>query len=67
VLFAGIYPGIEFLTTFGEYSKADSLPDALNVSALSVDVVMVIAAIGVFILGSWMEKKCQSSSCETSI
>ncbi|QWD64693.1 YeeE/YedE thiosulfate transporter family protein [Polynucleobacter sp. MWH-UH2A] len=67
VLFAGIYPGIEFLTTFGEYSKADSLPDALNVSALSVDVVMVIAAIGVFILGSWMEKKCKSSGCGTSV
>ncbi|WP_353431435.1 YeeE/YedE thiosulfate transporter family protein [Polynucleobacter sp. MWH-UH23A] len=67
ILFAGIYPGIEFLTTIGEYTKADSLPDALHVSALSVDVVMVIAAIGVFILGSWMERKCKSSSCETSV
>ena len=57
VLFAGIYPSIEFLTTLGEYVKADSLPDAFNISSLSIDVGMVIAAVGVFILGSWMEKK----------
>ena len=57
ILFAGIYPSIEFLTTMGEYVKADALPDAFNISALSIDVGMVIAAVGVFILGSWMEKK----------
>ena len=60
VLFAGIYPAIESLTTLGEYSKADSLPDAFNISVMSIDVVMVVAAIGVFVLGSWMEKKCKS-------
>lgn len=26
VLFAGIYPTIEFVTTLGEYAKADALP-----------------------------------------
>jgi hypothetical protein len=57
VLFAGIYPSIELLTTLGEFAQGDSLPDALNISALSVDAGMVIAAIGLFILGSWMEKK----------
>ena len=57
VLFAAIYPSIEALTTLGEFSKADSLTDAFNISALSINVVLVIAAIGVFILGSWMEKK----------
>lgn len=57
VLFAGTYPSIEFLTTMGEYVKADSLPDAFNISGLSIDVGMVIAAVGIFILGSWMEKK----------
>ena len=57
VLFAGIYPSIEFLTTLGEYAKADSLPDAFNISGLSIDIGLIIAAVGVFILGSWMEKK----------
>ena len=57
VLFAGIYPSIEFLTTLGEYAKADALPDAFSISSLSIDIGMVIAAVGVFVLGSWMEKK----------
>lgn len=57
VIFAGVYPSIEFLTTLGEYAKADTLTDAFHFSEWSIDVVMVIAAIGVFMLGSWMEKK----------
>jgi uncharacterized protein len=57
VLFAGIYPNIEFLTTLGEYAKADALPEAFNISDLSIDIGMVIAAVGVFVLGSWMESK----------
>lgn len=57
VLFAGLYPTIEALTTLGEYALADALPDALHVSSLSINIGMVVAAIGIFILGSWMEKK----------
>lgn len=57
VIFAGIYPSIETLTTLGEFGKADTLPEALNISDLTINVVMVIAAVGVFFLGSWMEKK----------
>jgi len=57
VMFAGIYPSIEVLTTLGDFAQGDSLPDAFNISELSVDVGMVIAAIGLFMLGSWMEKK----------
>lgn len=57
VIFAGIYPSIETLTTLGEFSKADVLPDALNTSDLTINFIMVIAAIGIFFLGSWMEKK----------
>ncbi|QWE05263.1 YeeE/YedE thiosulfate transporter family protein [Polynucleobacter sp. JS-JIR-II-50] len=57
VLFAGIYPTIEFVTTLGEYAKADALPDAFNISSLSIDIGMIVAAIVVFILGSWMERK----------
>ena len=57
VLFAGNYPTIEFVTTLGEYAKADALPDAFNISSLSIDIGMIVAAIVVFILGSWMERK----------
>lgn len=57
VVFAVIYPEIEVLTTLGEFTKADSLPDAFNISDWSIDVGMIFAAVGVFVLGSWMEKK----------
>jgi hypothetical protein len=67
ILFASTYPAIESLTTLGEYSKADSLPDAFNISAMSIDVVMIVAAIGVFVLGSWMEKKCKNSISDSSV
>jgi hypothetical protein len=60
VLFSSIYPSIEFLTTLGEYAKADALPDAFNISSLSIDIGMVIAAVGVFVLGSWMESKSKA-------
>ena len=57
VLFAGIFPSVEFLTSLGEYSAADTLGDAFAISSVSIDIGMIIAAIGVFALGSWMEKK----------
>ena len=56
-MFAGIYPSIEPLTYLGEITNADSLPELFNISSLMIDVLMVLAAIGVFILGSWMESK----------
>ena len=57
VLFAGIYPSIEALTSLGEYAKADTLPDAFNISDIAINIIMIVAAVGIFILGSWMEKK----------
>ena len=57
VIFAGIYPSIEALTSLGEYAKADSLPDALGTSDMVINVGMVIAAVVIYVLGSWMEKK----------
>lgn len=57
ILFAGLYPSVEFLTLLGEYGAADTLGDAFHISNLSIDIAMIIAAIGVFVLGSWMEKK----------
>ena len=67
VVFAIIYPSIEGLTTLGEYLKADSLPDAFNISAMSIDLMMVVAAVGVFVLGSWMEKKCRHPDCGSTV
>ncbi len=61
ILFAGIYPSVEFLTLLGEYGAADTLGDAFHISNLSIDIAMIIAAIGVFVLGSWMEKKSKGS------
>lgn len=57
VLFAGAYPSIEALTTLGKFTQADSLPDALHISDLSINVVMIVVAIGIFVMGSQMEKK----------
>ncbi|QWD60865.1 DUF6691 family protein [Polynucleobacter sp. MWH-UH35A] len=63
IVFAVIYPSVEVLTTLGEFSKADSLTDAFNISPLSINIGMVLAAIGIFILGSWMEKKSKGAVC----
>ena len=57
VVFAVIYPKIEVLTTLGEFVKADSLPDAFNIPDWSINIGMIIVAVGVFFLGSWMESK----------
>ena len=57
VVFSGLYPFIESLTSLGEYAKADALPEALNISDIWVNAVMILAAVGVFIFGTWMEKK----------
>ena len=67
VVFAGIYPSIEMLTTLGEFTKADSLPDAFNISKTSIDIAMVVAAVGVFLLGTWMEKKSKGPVCSQDI
>ena len=48
---------IEFLTSAGEYVQASTLPEALNSSDVLINACMIGAAIGVFVLGSWMEKK----------
>jgi len=57
VMFAGIYPSIEAVTSLGEFSKADALPEALNISSLTINLVLIVAAVGVFFLGSWMENR----------
>ncbi len=56
-LFASLYPGIEFLTSLGEYAQADTLPAAFKTSDVVVNLIMVAAAVGIFIFGSWMEQR----------
>jgi len=55
-IFAGLFDQTEFLTSMGEYVKAETLPEAFNASDLTINIVMILAAIGVFLLGSYMEK-----------
>ncbi|OZA02668.1 MAG: hypothetical protein B7Y05_23480, partial [Polynucleobacter sp. 24-46-87] len=38
VFFAGVFPAIESWTFFGEFDKADALPQLLNVSSLSINI-----------------------------
>ena len=57
VAFSMMFGSIEFLTSAGEYVQASTLPEALNSSDVIINACMIAAAVGVFLLGSWMEKK----------
>lgn len=57
LVFAGAYDQLEALTSMGEYAKADTIPEALGVSSLWVNVAMVIAAVAVFVGGSALERR----------
>ena len=56
-LFADLFTSIEFLTSAGEYVKATTLPEALQLSAVVINFIMIAAALMIFVLGSWLEKK----------
>ncbi len=56
-LFAGFFDSLEPLTVLGEYLNAETLPEAFNVSDLTINIIMILAAIGVFALGTFMEKR----------
>jgi hypothetical protein len=55
--FAWAFPQIEFLTSLGELSGINTLPELIHVSPLYVNVALILMAIGVFLMGSWMERK----------
>jgi hypothetical protein len=57
LIFAGAYEQLEALTSLGEVAVGDTLPAALGVSSLWVNVVMVLAAFAVFIGGSALERR----------
>lgn len=55
--FAWAFPQIEFLTSLGEISSVNTLPELIHVSPLYVNAALILMAIGVFLMGSWMERK----------
>jgi uncharacterized protein len=58
-IFASFFPQLDALTTAGELTKGDRLPEALGVSEPLVLAVLVAAAIGVFFLGGWFERRAK--------
>ncbi len=55
--FAWAFPQIEFLTSLGELSSVNTLPELIHVSPLYVNAALILMAIGVFLMGGWMERK----------
>jgi hypothetical protein len=60
-LFAALFPQLDALTTAGEFTKGDRLPEALGVPEWLVLAVLVAAAIGVFFLGGWFERRARAA------
>ena len=56
-LFAWVFPSVEPLTVLGEYLGADTLPDAFHISDMLINAIMIAAAIGIYWLGGYMEKR----------
>ena len=60
-LFASFFPQLDALTTAGELTKGDRLPELLGVSEWLVLVAMVAAAVGVYFLGGWFERRARAA------
>lgn len=60
-IFAGFFPQLDALTTAGEFTHGDRLPEWLGVPEWQVLVVLVAAAIGVFLLGGWFERRARAA------
>jgi len=60
-LFAALFPQFDALTTAGEFTQGDRLPEALGVPEWLVLAVLVVAAIGVFFLGGWFERRARAA------
>ena len=58
--FAGLFGWLEPLTTAGELTKGDRLPDVLGLPEWLVLAILIAAAAGVFVLGGWFEKKARA-------
>jgi hypothetical protein len=60
-LFAALFSQLDALTTAGEFTRGDRLPEALGVPEWLVLTVLVAAAIGVFFLGGWFERRARAA------
>ena len=58
-VFAGFFPQLDALTTAGELTQGDRLPEALGMPEWLVLAVLVAAAVGVFFLGGWFERRAR--------
>jgi hypothetical protein len=59
--FAGSFAWLEPLTSAGEFKGGDRLPEALGAPEWLVLAVLVAAAVGVFYLGGWFERKARAN------
>ena len=59
--FASLFPWLEPLTTAGELTQGDRLPQLLGLPEWLVLAILVGAAIGVFYLGGWFERRARST------
>lgn len=60
-IFAGFFPQFDALTTAGEFTRGDRLPEALGLPEWLVLLAMVGAAVGVFALGGWFERRARAA------
>lgn len=60
-VFAGFFPQFDALTTAGEFTQGDRLPEALGLPEWLVLAAMVAAAVGVFYLGGWFERRARAA------
>lgn len=59
--FAEMFPMLDSLTTAGEFTQGDRLPEWLGVPEWLVLAALVGAAVGVFVLGGWFERKARAN------
>jgi hypothetical protein len=60
-LFAALFPQLDALTTAGEFTKGDRLPELLGLPEWLVLAALVAAAVGVFFLGGWFERRARAA------
>lgn len=60
-IFAGFFPQLDALTTAGEFTHGDRLPEWLGVPEWQVLLALVAAAVGIFFLGGWFERRARAA------
>ena len=60
-VFASFFGQLDALTTAGESTAGDRLPELLGLPEWLVLVALVAAAVGVFYLGGWFERKARAA------